>query len=138
MPNRPERLYQLRFDENLKPIMPEDVTPEGFTGLAFDKGEELARFVREVEQAVYIRSPADAADYLLTKIYVPFEDFDQEEMHVLLLDTQLKVTATSMVYRGTVNTVSVRAAELLKDAVRLNAPSLILSHCHPGGAPRGA
>jgi hypothetical protein len=81
----PERLYQLRFDENLKLSVPQNVTPEGFAGLEFDKGERLSRFVREVAERVSIQSPNDVAQYLLTKVYVPFEDFDQEEMWVLLL-----------------------------------------------------
>jgi DNA repair protein RadC len=40
-----------------------------------------------------------------------------------------------MIYRGTVNTVSIRQAELLKEAVRVNSPSLIISHIHPSGDP---
>lgn len=40
-----------------------------------------------------------------------------------------------MIYRGTVNAVSIRQAELLKEAVRVNSPSLILSHIHPSGDP---
>jgi DNA repair protein RadC len=135
MPNRPERLYQLRFDENFKLTIPEDITPEGFTGLAFDKGEELGRFVREAREAVYVRSPTDAAQHLLTKVYVPFTAFDQEELWVLLLDTKLRITHEAMIYRGSVNAVSIRPAELLKEAVRLNSPSLIISHCHPSGDP---
>jgi DNA repair protein RadC len=40
-----------------------------------------------------------------------------------------------MVYRGQVGQISIRGAELLKEAIRVNAPSLILSHCHPSGDP---
>jgi len=40
-----------------------------------------------------------------------------------------------MVYRGQVAQISIRGAELLKEAVRVNAPVLILSHCHPSGDP---
>jgi len=83
----PERLYQLRFDGNFKPADFQNVTPEGFAGLEFDKGEELGRFVREVAERVSVRSPNDVAQYLLTKVYVPFEDFDQEEMWVLLINS---------------------------------------------------
>ena len=129
----PERLYQLRFGENLKPTVPADVTPEGFAGLEFDQGERLGRFVREAPERVCIQSPRDAAQYLLEKVYVPFEDFDQEEMWVLLLNNKYQVTHEVMVYRGQVNTIGVREAELLKEAVRVNAPALILSHCHPSG-----
>jgi DNA repair protein RadC len=130
-----ERLYQLRFDEDLKPTVPQHVTPEGFAGLEFDKGEKLGRFVREVRERVCIKSPNDAAQYLLSKVYVPFEDFDQEEMWVLLLDNKCRITHEVMVYRGQVGQISIRGAELLKEAVRVNAPSLILSHCHPSGEP---
>jgi hypothetical protein len=76
----PEWLYQLRFDGHFKRAIPEDVTPEGFAGLEFDKGEGLSRFVREVAERGCIQSPKDMAQYLLTKVYVPFGDSDQEEM----------------------------------------------------------
>ena len=88
----PERLYQLGFDENFQPTVPQHVTPEGFAGLEFDKGEKLGRFVREVRERVCIKSSNDAAQYLLTEVYVPFEDFDQEEMWVLLLDSKCRIT----------------------------------------------
>jgi DNA repair protein RadC len=131
----PERLYQSRFDERIRPTVPLDVTPEDFAGLEFHKRERLSRFVREVPKRVYIRSPNDAAQYLLEKIFMPFEDFDQEEMWVLLLDNKLRLTHEVMVYRGTVSTTHIREAELLKEAIRVNAPALILSHCHPSGDP---
>ena len=124
----PERIYQFRFDEP-----PEDVTPQNFAGLKFDKGRPLSRFVREVRESVRIHSPTEAAHYLLSKVFTPFEQFEQEEMWVLLLNTKAHVTHEVMIYRGTVNTIDVREAEVLKEAVRLNAPSLILSHVHPSG-----
>ena len=40
-----------------------------------------------------------------------------------------------MVYRGTINTVYIRPAEVFKEAVRVNAPALLLSHVHPSGDP---
>jgi DNA repair protein RadC len=142
MPKRHERLYQVRFDEHFRLTTPQDVTPEGFTGLEFRRpnrvsppADRIGRFVREVKEPVYIHSPGDAAAHLLTRVYVPFSDFDQEELWVLLLDNKLKITHEAMVYRGTVNTVSIREAELLKEAVRLNSPAMVLSHCHPSGDP---
>src|SRR4051794_18244931 len=53
----------------------------------------------------------------------------------LLLNTQNRVTHEVMVYRGTLNTIPVRLAELFKEAIRVNAASLILSHSHPSGEP---
>ena len=96
-----------------KRSVPQDVTPEGFTGLAFPQQERVSRFVREVRESVYVHSPADAAQYLLTKACVPFADFDQEELWVLLLNAKLQITHEVMVYRGTVSTLLIRQAELL-------------------------
>lgn len=130
-----ERVYQLRFDDEFRPAVPEDITPKNFTGFTYPKKELLPRFVREVTASVYVTSPADAAEYLLEHVYTPFEAFEQEEMWVLLLNTKNRITHEVMVYRGTVNTAVVRSAEILREAVRLNAPVLILSHCHPSGVP---
>jgi DNA repair protein RadC len=79
--------------------------------------------------------PAVAARYLMENIYTPFDKFDQEELWVLLLNNKNWITHEAMVYRGTINTMYVREAELLKEAVRVNAPALILSHCHPSTDP---
>jgi DNA repair protein RadC len=35
---------------------------------------------------------------------------------------------------GTVDAIMVRPADVLKTAVRLNAPHVLLVHCHPSGA----
>jgi DNA repair protein RadC len=56
-------------------------------------------------------------------------------MWVLLLDSKCRITHEVMVYRGQVGQISIRGAELLKEAVRVNAPALILSYCHPGDDP---
>ena len=138
----PERLLQLAFDEQLKPGVPKDVTPKDFQGLAFEEyGEirvpkpDVGRFVREVGGVDRIKSPEAAAEYLMKNIFTPFEDFDQEEMWVLLMNTKNFVTHEVMVYRGVVDSVYVRQAELLKEAVRQNAPALVISHVHPSGDP---
>jgi DNA repair protein RadC len=131
----PERIRQLRFGEDFGPTLPKDVTPDGFTGFGSDEGERLSRFVREVPDSVCVRSPSDAAQYLLEKVYTPFDGFDQEELWVLLLNTKHRITHEVMVYRGQVDTIAIREAELLKEAVRVNAPAFILSHSHPSGDP---
>lgn len=92
----PERLYQFRFGDDFNLAKPNDVTPQDFRGLVFpDRKEEqplvvssVGRFVREVKEVIPITSPNEAARYLLENIYTPFEQFDQEELWVLLLNTQ--------------------------------------------------
>ncbi len=124
-----ERIYQLRFDGP-----PVDVTPQYFAGLGLEE-KRLARFVREVEGEYTVASPALAAAYLLEKIFTPFEAFDQEELWALLLNTRMRVTHEVMVYRGTINSISVRPVEVFREAIRLNASGLILGHNHPSGDP---
>jgi DNA repair protein RadC len=85
-----------------------------------------------VKDEVIARSPVDVAQYLLQHVYTPFEAFDQEELYVLLLNTKNRITHETMVYRGTVNSVHIRPAELFSTAVRVNAPA-ILDHKHPSG-----
>ena len=97
--------------------------------------EASSRFVRAVREEVYVRSPAEAAHHLMAEVYFPFHKFDQEEMYVLLLDTKNRVTHEVMIYRGTLNTVYVRVAEIFKEAIRMNAASIIVAHCHPSGEP---
>ena len=55
----PERLLQLTFDETFNRSVPQDVTPEGFSGLTFPEQERVSRFVREVRESVTVHSPAD-------------------------------------------------------------------------------
>jgi DNA repair protein RadC len=60
---------------------------------------------------------------------------DQEHLRVLLVDTRNRLMGTSEVYIGTVNQAQVRGAEVLREAVRQNAPAIILVHNHPSGDP---
>ena len=71
----------------------------------------------------------------MTRIFSPFSTFDQEELWVLLMNRKSRITHDVMLYRGTLFTSLVRMGELYKEAVRLNAPMILLSHCHPSGDP---
>jgi DNA repair protein RadC len=107
--------YQLPFDYGAQPV-------------------DLGQHVRAVKESYVIHHPGDAAWYLLNNVYTPFEQFKQEHLYVLLLDIRNTITHDVLVYKGTVNSVLIRPAELFMEAVRVNAPSIILSHCHPSGA----
>ena len=60
---------------------------------------------------------------------------DHEELRVLVLDTKNQVVHTESLYRGTVNSSHVRTAEVFREAVRRNQPSIIVVHNHPSGDP---
>ncbi len=60
---------------------------------------------------------------------------DHEEVRVLLLNTRNQMLAQKLVYRGNVNSAHIRVAEVFKDAIQYNAPSIVLVHNHPSGDP---
>ncbi len=78
-----------------------------------------------------IHSPADAAALVQFSMSV----LEQEELHVILLDTRNRVLHIEPVYRGSVNTSQVRVGELFRSAVRRNATALVVVHNHPSGDP---
>ena len=78
-----------------------------------------------------VRSPRDVADRLILQM----GRLEREELRVVLLDTKNHVLRISTVYQGNVSSSLVRVGELFRDAVRLNATSLILVHNHPSGDP---
>ena len=61
--------------------------------------------------------------------------FDQEHLRVLLINTRNQLMGIHEVYIGSVNQAQVRPAEVFRDAIRQNAPSMILVHNHPSGDP---
>ncbi len=83
------------------------------------------------EDRPQIRSPEDAANLILLEMAF----LDQEHLRVILLDTRSYVQNINTVYVGNVNTALVRVAEVFREAVRSNSPSLIVAHNHPSGDP---
>jgi DNA repair protein RadC len=84
----------------------------------------------DVERAV-LRSPEQVAELLCAEMSL----LEQEEVRVLLLDTRNRLMAIHKMYRGSVHTTHVRVAELLREAIRANAPAMIVVHNHPSGDP---
>ena len=83
------------------------------------------------ENRPYVRSPADVNALLGAEMTL----FDQEHLRVLLVNTRNQIMAIREIYIGNVSTALVRAAEVFRDAIRENAPSIILVHNHPSGDP---
>ena len=95
----------------------------------------LSRFIRSVDHDAVIQTPAVAADYLVNQLFTPFEDFMQEELVALMLNTQNRITHTALIYRGTIDSIYVRNAEIFRPAIQVNARSIMLAHSHPSGDP---
>jgi len=97
---------------------------------ALELGKRLQ--VEAPEERAQIRSPADAAHLLIPTMSV----LEQEELHVLLLDTKNRVLATEVVARGSLNVTHVEIAGLFRKAIRQGqCAAIILVHNHPSADP---
>ena len=94
---------------------------------------ELARRlqVERPDERARISSPEDIAALVSSEMAA----LDQEELRVVLLNTKNEVLKIVTVYRGSVNAAQIRVAEVFKEAIRQNAPSLVILHNHPSGDP---
>lgn len=90
----------------------------------------LAERVGKDEGEYQIQSPADV--YLLLHEMGALE---QEEVRVLILDTRNCVLDIHTAYKGSLDTILVRVAELFREAIRQNAAAIIVAHNHPSGNP---
>lgn len=60
---------------------------------------------------------------------------DQEELWVITLTSRNRVIQMERIYRGTVDSASIRISEVFKPAVISNAAGIIIAHNHPAGDP---
>ncbi len=70
--------------------------------------------------------------YLLTKL----AGFEHEVFAVLFLDTKHCLIDYVEMLHGTVDAADVHPREVVKQALRLNAAGVIVSHNHPSGGHR--
>jgi DNA repair protein RadC len=78
-----------------------------------------------------VRTPRDVAERLVLQM----GRLEREELRVVLLNSKNVVLRVATVYQGNVSSSLVRVGELFRDAVRVNATSVILVHNHPSGDP---
>ncbi len=74
---------------------------------------------------------AAVKEYLRAKL----AGFEHEVFAVLFMDTQHRLIEYAEMFRGTIDGASVYPRELVKEALRLNAAAVIVSHNHPSGNP---
>lgn len=96
---------------------------------------ELRARSRSAERGGPLGRPISCPKDVYELVRCEMEDLVQEQARVVLLDTRCRVLDVVLVYQGSVNSTGFRAAELLRDAVIRNAPSLVLVHNHPSGDP---
>ena len=95
-------------------------------GLRYDVATDTTRDIDTPEDIMH--SPEAVAE--LCADMLPLV---QEQLRVLLLNTKQDVIDVVTVYQGTVNAASTRIAEMLRPAILVNAPNMIVVHNHPSG-----
>lgn len=94
---------------------------------------ELSKRLLEEGSREYsrVRGPEDAAAYLM-----PILRYEvKENFVVLLLNTQNKIIGHRVVSIGSLSASIVHPREVFKEAIKVNAASIIVAHNHPSGDP---
>ncbi|MBN2198982.1 MAG: DNA repair protein RadC [Candidatus Aminicenantes bacterium] len=105
--------------------------PRNVFGLRFVQ-EVSGRFLRDrMMSRPYYRSSKEVFDYL----YHSLRDVKREKFKVLFLDTKNRIIEEKTLFEGTVDSSAVYPREVVKDALRYDASSLIFIHNHPSGDP---
>lgn len=78
-------------------------------------------------ERIQIKSPSDVAQLMMLEM----GHFDQEHLRVIALDTKNRVQKVHTVYIGSLNSAMIRVGEVFKEALKLNACSVIIVHNHP-------
>ena len=86
---------------------------------------------QKMQRGASFTSPVAVKEYLRAKL----AGFEHEVFAVLFMDTQHRLIEYAEMFRGTIDGASVYPRELVKEALRLNAAAVIVSHNHPSGNP---
>ena len=90
----------------------------------------LSILQRRMSTAVIMNSPQIVKDYLQVQAS---KNPGYEVFGVLFLDAQHRMIEFVEMFRGTLTQTSVYPREVVKEALRLNAAAVILTHNHPSG-----
>jgi DNA repair protein RadC len=105
--------------------------PHNIFGLKLVR-EVSGRFLRDkMLSKPYCRSSKEVFDYL----YLTLRDVKREKFKVLFLDAKNRIIEEKTLFEGTVDSSAVYPREIMKDALRYDASSLIFVHNHPSGDP---
>jgi len=109
----------------------EGIGPHSAFGIKLVR-EVATEFLRQqiVDKPAY-KSAKEIFDYL----YHSMRDLKKEIFKVLYLNTQNQIIDTADLFEGTIDSSSVAPREVMENAIKQNAGSLIFVHNHPSGDP---
>lgn len=88
-------------------------------------------YSKHSESRFTIRSPEDAAGYLMTEM----TSLTQENFVVLFLNVKNEVLHKQTIFIGSLNSSIVHPRDIFREAVKRSAASIICAHNHPSGNP---
>jgi len=107
------------------------IGPHNVFGLRFVQ-EVSRRFLRDkMMSRAFCRSSREVFDYL----YHSLRDLKKEKFKVLFLDAKNQILEEKTLFEGTVDSSAVYPREIIRDALRYEASSLVFVHNHPSGDP---
>lgn len=84
---------------------------------------------RRVRRGTQLTSPKATRDYLSLKLGT----LEREVFAVIFLDKRHRLISYQEMFQGTIDGASVHPREVVKEALKQNAASVILAHPHPSG-----
>jgi DNA repair protein RadC len=106
-------------------------TANGIREASFEEILDAARqqLSQRVRKGTGFTSPRVTADYLRVRL----GHLDHEVFCVIYLTKRHQFIACQDLFRGTIDGASVHPREVLKEALKMNAASVIFAHNHPSG-----
>ncbi len=98
---------------------------------SIELGKRFSQAIRKNEDRWRINTAEDVYEFLRYEM----ENLPREELHVLSLDNKHYLLANDILYTGTINSSSIRIAEIFRRPLLLSAAAFILVHNHPSGDP---
>ncbi|HEY3218258.1 MAG TPA: DNA repair protein RadC [Candidatus Limnocylindria bacterium] len=77
----------------------------------------------------------DTAELAAAALAPHFSHLEREQLVIALLSRKQRLIAVAPTYWGSVSGTPVRIAELFTEAIRRQAPAILLAHNHPSGDP---
>ncbi|KLD75552.1 DNA repair protein RadC [Xanthomonas hyacinthi] len=125
-------MSQLSFSSFDSSLMVRDAQGRYLPASADDILEAARQVIdQKMQRGTEFTSPVAVKDYLGTKL----AGFEHEVFAVLFMDTRHRLIEYREMFRGTIDGASVYPREVVKEALRLNAAVVIVSHNHPSGNP---
>ncbi len=107
------------------------IGPNNIFGLKLSQ-EVSRRFLKDrMLNKPYCHSSKEVFEYL----YQALRDLKREKFKVMFLDSKNQILEEKTVFEGTVDSSAVYPREIMKEALKCDASSLIFVHNHPSGDP---